>query len=205
MASFEERSNSSKIDSSDAETNENSAEKSLLCPLNGENNNLSVNIGRSKMADKLITTPSNQINSNCAQIQSIDARNSDTSFVQPIQPNANNTSNGDVQPIVCSAKQISESTEKPKCVVAVIGGASDPFEASISITQKPLTSEKNANNEKSHVVAAAIASSDCEIKCSNQNKKIHEAESKHHPYIKESQPTKSKTTENGTGIYFFFV
>lgn len=186
MASFEERSNSSKIDSSDAETNKSSAENSFFCPLNGKNNDIKLNIGRLTMADKSITTKSNVIVSNRVQIQTNDVKNADTSF------NGANNSNCETQSDSCPNKQNTNLIEKHANVMPTTN-----VSVNNSIDSKPeltVTNEKCAGDVSSHVAAIAENS---ESQCPSQNKKTIDEASKHHKHIKESQSKKSKTSDNG--------
>lgn len=205
MASFEERSISSKVDSSDAETNENHCEKLRLSRLNVANSEFLVNIpSELTMADHL-STMDNVIVSNRVQLQSVATNNdttthSDTSSGQTnTDCNANaNHGNFEAENIVSSTQ---ETANDAAFNVKLCDDNSDIInKCDVTNAKLQMPKPKSMAMEQQHItineqsqVAVTTASA-----LSSQNRKVMDGESKRHLHISDSSKTKSKSVESGT-------
>lgn len=197
MASFEERSISSKVDSSDAETNENSSEKVRFSRLNVEISAINVNLPSvSTMAEHLSTTD-NVIVKNRVQLQTSS------------NDNHSDASSGQTN---CSTNSIHGQLEAENIVSSTQETANDTFNVKLnsermesivnkcdvtnvkSAMPKSIANEKHSINseQQSHVCTASALSS--------QSRKTMD-EPKRHSHINDS--SKSKTKPSDGGLYSF--
>lgn len=197
MASFEERSISSKVDSSDAETNENSSEKVRKFRLiNVKNNVCSVNTEANfKMADNS-STMENVIAQNRVQLQSTsNDSHSDTSSGQTDCKSNSNNGHFEAENIVSSTQETTSDSFNANAKLN--SDSSDSIVNKCDVTDvkssspKLMANEKHISSEPSHVASAL----------SNQNKKPMD-EPKRHLHISDSSiKTKSQSIDNG--LYSF--
>lgn len=191
MASFEERSISSKVDSSDAETNENSSDKVRFSRLNVNLVKTNVNIlSELTMADHL-STMENVMVQNHVDLQSTNTdTHSDTLSGQAMDCNSN-TNDGHLE-----AENIVSSTQETAIDSFTIKLNANNSDSNVnkcdelnlkSQLPKAMANEKHINTEQSHVASALP----------NQNRKTAMDEPKRHLHISASLKTKSKSTERG--------
>lgn len=205
MASFEERSISSKVDSSDAETNENCSKELRLSPLNVANCEFSINKPSDLTMTDHLSTMDNVIVSNRVQLQSMATNNdttihSDTSS-EPMVPNDFNVNDGnfEAENIVSSTQEtVNDATFNLKLCSdksnSIINNKCDvTAEKKQQLPPKSLAMEKHITiNEQSHVAVAAANAS------SSQNRKMMDDEPKRHLHISDSSKTKTKSLDSGT-------
>lgn len=193
MASFEERSISSKVDSSDAETNENSSEKVRLFRLNLANCDVNVHkTSVSMMADHL-STMDNVIVKNCVQLQtSSNDTNSDTSSGPTNCSKTSNNGHFDAENIVSSTQETTNDTFNVKLNsehrMDSIVNKCDVTDVK-SALPKSMANEKHCiNSEQSHVSTASALSS--------HNRKSMD-ETKRQLHINDTTKLKTKTSDGG--------
>lgn len=197
MASFEERSISSKVDSSDAETNEKSSEKVRKFHLiNVKDNVCSLNTEANfKMADNS-STMENVIAQNRVQLQSTsNDSHSDTSSGQTDCNSNSNNGHFDAENIVSSTQETTNDSFNANAKLN--SDSSDSIVNKCDVTDvkssspKLMANEKHISSEPSHVASAL----------SNQNKKPMD-EPKRHLHISDS-PIKAKSKSIDNGLYSF--
>lgn len=198
MASFEERSISSKVDSSDAETNENSSEKVRFSRVNVEFSELNVNIRSVSMMADHLTTTNNVIEPNHAQLKSSsNDMHSDTSSGQINCTTNTNHGHLEAENIVSSTQEtandpinVNVNSERMDSVV----NKCDVTNVKLAVP-KSLTNEKQCtNSEQSHVCTASNASS-------SQSRKTID-ETKRHLHISDSSKSKTKPSDGGSYSIF---
>ena len=199
MASFEERSISSKVDSSDAETNENCSKKLRLSHLNVANSEFSMNNPSDLTMTDHLSTMDNVIVSNRVQLQSMATNNdttihSDTSS-EPMDCNNINVNDGnfEAENIVSSTQEtVNDATfnlklcsDKSNCIIN--------NKCDVTLDKKLQAMEQHITiNEQSHVAVTTANA------LSSQNRKMMDDEPKRHLHISDSSKTKTKSLESGT-------
>ncbi|XP_055300302.1 uncharacterized protein LOC129567453 [Sitodiplosis mosellana] len=205
MASFKERSNSRKVDSNDAETNENRSEKLRLSRLNVANSEFIVNIpSELTMADHL-STMDNVIVPNRVQLQSMVANNnddttthSDTSSGQTDCNSNANHGNFEAENIVSSTQEtVNDAAFNVKLCsdsLASIINKCDVMDAKLQMPPKSMAIEQQhiTNNEQSYIAVTTASA------LSSQNRKMMDDEPKRHLHISDSSKAKSKPLESDT-------
>lgn len=194
MASFEERSNSSKVDSSDAETNENCCENLRYSRLNGENCAFSVNIPSELMLSNHSSTMENVIVQNRIQLQSAsDDTHSDTSSGQIDCTSNTDHGNFEAENIVSSTQETTNDSFNGKLISDSshnLVNKCDVIDDTKSQLPKSMANEKHLHSEQSHVAVTAS-------ELSSQNRKVMD-ESKRHLHISDLSKAKSKSSESGS-------
>lgn len=194
MASFEERSISSKVDSNDAETNENCCENFRDSHLNVKISEFNVHTpSELTMADKL-STMENVIVQNCVQLQSVTNDTlSDTSSGQTDCTTNSNLGNFEAENIVSSTQETTNdsfnvklTSDNSDSLVNKCDVISDDVNKQLP---KSMANEKHINSEQSHVNVTANALS------SHSEKSMDEP--KRHLHISDSSKAKIKPSENG--------
>lgn len=197
MASFEERSISSKVDSSDAETNENISEKLRFRSINVKNNEFSVNCEVNFTMTDHLSTMENVIIQNRVQLQSLsNDSHSDTSSGQ-IDCNSNsNNGHSEAENIVSSTQETTNDSFNVKLNSDnsdSIVNKCDVIDVKSSSSPNAVTSEKHTKSESSHVASAL----------SNQNRKTMD-EPKRHLHISDSSNAKTKSIQSGLYLFDLF-
>lgn len=200
MASFEERSISSKVDSSDAETNKNSSEKLQFSCLNVENSELNANIANKLTTTDHLLTMENVIVQNRVHLQS--ATNdiySDTSSGQTDCNSNSNHGNFEAENIVSSTQETTNDSFNVKLNSDNINSMVNKCDITDVKSQLPksMANEKHTINEQSHVAVTASA-------LSSQNRKMMNDEPKRHLHISDSSKAKSKSLNSGSYNCYIF-
>lgn len=190
MASFEERSISSKVDSNDAETNENCCENFRDSHLNVKISEFNVHTpSELTMADKL-STMENVIVQNRVQLQSsTNDTHSDTSSGQTDCNSNSNHGNFEAENIVSSTQE----TTNDSFNVKLNSDSSDSSVNKCDVTDVKSQLPKSMANEK-HIINEQIH----EAITASQNRKIMDDEPKRHLHINDSSNPKSKSLDNGS-------
>lgn len=198
MASFEERSISSKVDSSDAETTDCGKEKLQFSRINAINTEFNVHNSSELMMSDRLSTMENVIVQNRVQLQSSTSTDthSDTSSGQTDCNSNSNHGNFEAENIVSSTQETTNDSFNVKLnsdsdMNNIVNNCDVIDVKSTSTLPKSMVNEKHINNEQSHVPSTASASS-------SQNRKLMDGETKRHLHIStESSKIKSKSSENG--------
>lgn len=194
MASFEEYSIPSKIDSSNAENARNTGQNDCIDSLpTGENNNINVNGKRLTMVDK--ATASSTMENVMADNQTSDIVHSNNAFAatatEPIASAAQSTCRSVAENVVSSTqettidslKMVNESNER-LCDIANANSVPNEF---------PLT-VMQANCLPSDVSHVANASA---MDVQSKQREASADDSKRHFHVANLSSSKSKSTENG--------